>query len=91
VEAIQKELASAASIAGKSIRLRLKAIYGGPEQAEKAIREKAQEVSELEQWGTMQTGDLLRFDHFPGHIRDKARESMAAAMLVWEHEQAGGV
>jgi hypothetical protein len=79
-----KGAARVLSIAGKSIRRDLKRIHGTPEKAEKAIREKAQDESTLEQWATIQLGELFRFHSVPAPLRQEAAFSMAAAMLVWE-------
>ncbi len=81
------EVMRAMSVAGKSIRLKLKAIYGTPEAVEKAVRAKAQNKAELEHWGIVSSKEAFSFEDVPPPLRENAIISVACAMLVWEHEQ----
>jgi hypothetical protein len=87
----KKDLDNALTIAGRSIRLKLKAIYGDAESAEKAIRQQMEDTKTLEEWGTLSTGERFKFSEVPGHMKDPAILSMAAAYLVMQAEQAGEV
>lgn len=88
--------------AGRHIRLELRRSYHSPEEAERAIREVAEDIEGLQTWAALMAarerqlqgdvrveeyGSPFCFSEIPPPIRQAAILSMAAAMLAWTAQQ----
>lgn len=88
---------------GMGIREDLLRVYGGPVEAEAAIKEAMKDRDALEMWASIVTakrhrldngfgfadeyGSEFSFDDLEPSLRELNTQSIAAAMLVWNAEQ----